>query len=148
MKNAFTMIELIFVIVILGILAAVAIPRLSATRDDATVSALAYSVVTGTQEIADYVVSKGESSNSIVDMSNSFAMLEAGGKAVLLPKKVIIKAGNVSNCITLEVNTTAAEEILQMTQGNVGGDTLCADLLKLVHVNNYPMRLRGAYVVQ
>lgn len=34
-RNAFTMIELIFVIVILGVLAAMAIPKLSATRDDA-----------------------------------------------------------------------------------------------------------------
>lgn len=34
-RSAFTMVELIFVIVILGILAAIAIPKLAATRDDA-----------------------------------------------------------------------------------------------------------------
>jgi prepilin-type N-terminal cleavage/methylation domain-containing protein len=38
MKKAFTMIELIFVIVIIGILAGVAIPKLAATRDDAKVT--------------------------------------------------------------------------------------------------------------
>ncbi len=37
-KNAFTMIEIVFVIVVLGILAAIAVPRLAATRDDATIS--------------------------------------------------------------------------------------------------------------
>ncbi len=37
-RKAFTMIELVFVIVILGILAAVAVPRFIATRDDATIA--------------------------------------------------------------------------------------------------------------
>ena len=36
-KNGFTMIELIFVIVILGLLAAIAIPKLTATRDEALI---------------------------------------------------------------------------------------------------------------
>lgn len=40
MRSAFTMIELIFVIVIIGVLASISIPRLSATRDDAKTSVI------------------------------------------------------------------------------------------------------------
>ncbi len=47
MKRAgFTMIELIFVIVILGILAAVAIPKLAATRSDAEASKMVSNLAT------------------------------------------------------------------------------------------------------
>ncbi|QIR77796.1 prepilin-type N-terminal cleavage/methylation domain-containing protein [Sulfurospirillum diekertiae] len=38
MKQAFTMIELIFVVVILGILSAIAIPKFAGVREDAVVS--------------------------------------------------------------------------------------------------------------
>ena len=37
-KKAFTMIELVFVIVVIGILSAIAVPKLAATRDDATIT--------------------------------------------------------------------------------------------------------------
>ncbi|MDR1976898.1 MAG: type II secretion system GspH family protein, partial [Campylobacteraceae bacterium] len=37
-RSAFTMMELVFVIVILGILASVAVPRLTATRTDAQIT--------------------------------------------------------------------------------------------------------------
>ena len=37
-KKAFTMIELVFVIVVIGILSAIAIPKFAATRDDATIT--------------------------------------------------------------------------------------------------------------
>jgi len=68
-RSGFTMIELIFVIVILGILAAVAIPKLAATRDDAKI---ATKVQEGTQflnEMSAYYTSKG-SFAKVADMSN------------------------------------------------------------------------------
>ena len=37
-RKAFTLVELVFVIVVIGILSAVAIPKLAATRDDAVIS--------------------------------------------------------------------------------------------------------------
>jgi general secretion pathway protein G len=54
------MIELIFVIVIIGILAAVAIPKLSATRDDAKISAIVANTRTLAEDVKNYYTSQGE----------------------------------------------------------------------------------------
>ena len=59
MKKGFTMIELIFVIVILGILASVAIPRLAGTREDAEISAAVANLRTLLGDAASYYVLKG-----------------------------------------------------------------------------------------
>ncbi|MCI7363006.1 MAG: type II secretion system GspH family protein [Campylobacter sp.] len=60
MKKGFTMIELIFVIVILGILASVAIPRLAATREDAEISAAVANLRTLVSDATAYYTAKGE----------------------------------------------------------------------------------------
>ena len=59
MKKGFTMIELIFVIVILGILASVAIPRLAGTRTDAEISATVANIRTLISDAASYYAVKG-----------------------------------------------------------------------------------------
>ena len=60
MKKGFTMIELIFVIVILGILASVAIPRLAATRTDAEIATTVANLRTLVSDASTYYVIKGK----------------------------------------------------------------------------------------
>ncbi len=70
-RSGFTMIELIFVIVILGILASVAIPKLAATRDDAKVSKALNELAMLKNDFASYYTSQGTyKANNINDLTN------------------------------------------------------------------------------
>jgi prepilin-type N-terminal cleavage/methylation domain-containing protein len=67
MKKAFTLIELIFVIVIIGILTVIAIPKLSATRDDAKTTIELNNIANCIRDIGGSYTSK------IKEDNNSFA---------------------------------------------------------------------------
>ncbi|MGD9719418.1 MAG: type II secretion system protein [Sulfurimonadaceae bacterium] len=80
MKRAgFTMIELIFVIVILGILAAVAVPKLAATRDDANIAKGASAVATVISDVGAFYTAQGQIGDW-KDMTN-VKLLKADGSA-------------------------------------------------------------------
>ncbi len=83
MSKAFTMIELIFVIVILGILAAVAIPRLAATRDDANIVKTAQNITVAATDFAGYYTSQGEFAKQISQMTNVTFPIKIGKEVCL-----------------------------------------------------------------
>ncbi|CAA6816655.1 MAG: Unknown protein [uncultured Sulfurovum sp.] len=69
-KKAFTVMEIIFVIVILGILATVIIPRLATTRDDAKVAFCVENITLFMRDISNYYTSQGKFSLNMKHMSN------------------------------------------------------------------------------
>jgi general secretion pathway protein G len=148
LKSAFTMIELIFVIVILGILAAVAVPRLAATRDDAETVRTAQNIMLGAGEIASYAVAMGNTTVDLTEMSNGIATLVESGDAVLANRTATVAVGSISDCVTIQVSSGLVDENLTISFGNAGADGRCRSLQSAIDARDYPMQLRGNRVRQ
>ncbi len=148
MNRAFTMIELVFVIVILGILASVAIPKLMATRTDAEVSVRLGQIRAISNEVSSYVFSQGKAEDNLSKMSNVLKELEAGGIAVIDTdnKKAYIKAGDDNDCIEFDIVSSANEENLTLKFNDDGNDEICTGVKNGINIENYPIPLRGRLV--
>ncbi|MCI7464106.1 MAG: type II secretion system GspH family protein, partial [Campylobacter sp.] len=129
MKKGFTMIELIFVIVILGILASVAIPRLAATREDAEISAAVANLRTLVSDATAYYTAKGEfGAVKWADLTN--VPLNAGTTGATTEVK--LKAGN-KDCIGVKLvdkNNGAPAHIVFTKDTTNGNDGACKQVVE------------------
>ena len=148
MKKAFTMVELIFVIVIIGILTAVAIPILSATRDDALIAKNSEYIMGIMTEISTYSTANGESKDNLSEMSSLLKFLEAQNRVILdsTTKSAKVKIGEDEACITIDIDTTPTTDWLKTIFSINTTDRICFQVQRFIKEKDYPLVLRGRLI--
>ena len=146
-RPAFTIVELIFIIVVIAILAVIALPKLAATRDDAKLTVTAHNIMVGAGEIAAYAVAQGHTTANLGDMSNAIKkLLDDGIASETGNYEVHIGAGSSGDCVRLKIeNPGANTETLKLLYGNDSGDQ-CSRLKDLIDTASFPLPLRGSII--
>lgn len=129
MRKGFTMIELIFVIVILGILAAVAIPRLTATRDDAEIAKAGTNLTTLISDLGAYYTSQGIFATDIKNMTN----VQFSGDGTGLVDHQLLAGGKkcIKVSLTDAVATVGSQKpaFLKVDKGDDQAEKICEKVL-------------------
>lgn len=119
MKPAFSLLELIFAIVVLGIIVSVAVPRFMDTKDSALVSTIKRDVNTAINSIQSYYLlnQKIEKLTDAMDISESNWLIED------------LKLTDKNACLTLEVKNSSTEtKTIDLVVDSSKDTTICKKL--------------------
>lgn len=128
MKKAFTMVELIFVIVVIGILASIAIPKLVATRDDAKISAMIASARTAYSDFVTFYTSQSNTrwrNEKVINITDSLLLTDCTtpvDSTTEVSPNIFVLCHNNIVCLTFE---TIDEGNLTITDGTDTSSSIC-----------------------
>jgi type II secretory pathway pseudopilin PulG len=148
MKKAFTLVELIFIIVIIGVLASVALPRLASTRDDALIAKNSQYIVGIMTEISTYTTANGESKDDLSEMSSLLELLKIQNRVVVntTTKSAKIKIGEDTDCIIVDIDSTPTTDWLKTIFSINTSDRICKQVQEFIKEKDYPLVLRGRLI--
>ena len=149
------MIELIFVIVIIGILAAVAIPKLAATRDDAKVSAIITHARKTLGDFQGFYTSQGNAMWTSVNVTEATSVpLEKAGCGGLVDTTVALSPTTFVLChdnVVCLSFITIDEGNLTITDGTATTDFICEAVKAdpaIRSISNKSYKLGGETVIR
>lgn len=127
MRSAFTMIELVFVIVVLGILASIAVPRLVATKDDASAVTSATLLKDTIVQLTAYYTINGKLPTGDLKSQSNLENLAPTYKKSLDKNEAWIKC----------LNITLTSDSIEINNANIQDEPLCATLVKIPAVKEW-----------
>ena len=130
-KKAFTMVELIFVIVIIGVLASVAIPKLAITRDDAKISKTVFNLRILLYDSFSFYTSQSEAVWKVskwMDITDTLDSVQGATLSHNTPVKLYGEDNVV--CFTITPNTDVNGTVLTITSNN-SSDVICSKAQQL-----------------
>ncbi|NEW61431.1 prepilin-type N-terminal cleavage/methylation domain-containing protein [Sulfurovum sp. bin170] len=137
-KKAFTMIEIIFVIVIVGILSLIALPKLAVTRADAKIAKLTKAIQTTQSEIILSIISQNripqnqqelESvSSTITELSPDYTIKVVNNKSI----QFIDTDSGGEVCKVLTINDSDISRVTLEYSNGLGGGVICKGVRELI----------------
>ena len=145
MRKGFSLLELIFVIILIALLAAVAIPRLMASRMDAKAARILEDINTVRKEIVGYTLSQGTVKSDISQMSPAARKLIEEGLAHEDPYKLYIKVTpDDEDCVYFEIRNEDGYKLYLLL--GPSQSEACKIVQEHVYVVDYPINLSGAAI--